>query len=300
MFFGLFTGKVLIMMRRGSLCNVKEGKKYVLRENSLESMLTPFVMASPGIDTNSGFYLIGGVIANLFVVLLSILLTMSGIVRASTQAGGFFLALILSGIWSIAFNFLPAYHGKEPNTGLKMLMLLSDAKAAYSFDQNMRFLYHLSTGHLERACQIDYPDLDEDDDAEPMSLFRASYLMRVYEVLVWAEQFDDASQILAAVYAYLSGFPDEWQQRLVEEAIFLMSVRASDEELYLSNELMSASRKQKLEQEDSFDSSKALFLWAVYHDQEARNGYLDKMTNACGMVPFQGARRAWIKVLQGL
>ena len=124
--------------------------------------------------------------------------------------------------------------------------------------------------------------------------------MRVYEVLVWAGEFDDASQILAAVYAHLSCFPDEWQQKLVEEAIFLMSARGSDEELFLSNELMSPARKQKLEQEDSFDSAKALFLWAVYHDETARSEYLDRMTKACTMVPFSGARRAWIKVLQGL
>lgn len=300
LFFGLFTGKTLVMMRKGSLCNVKEGKRYVLRENSLESSLTPFVMASPGVDSNSGFYLAGGVIGNLFVILISLLLVMSGLVRASSRTGGFFLALILAGIWSIAFNFLPAYHGKEMNTGLKVMTLLKDAKAAYSFDQNMRFVYHLSTGHLEKACQIDYPDLEEDEDDEPMSMFRASYLMRVYEVLVWAEQWDDASEILATVYAHMSGFPEEWQQRLIEEAIFLMSVRASDEELFLSNELMNPTRKQKLEQEDSFDSAKALFLWAVYHDETARDAYLEKMTKACGMVPFSGARRAWIKVLQGL
>ena len=153
--FGLSNGKDLIMMRRGSMCHVKEGKRYVLRENSFESFITPFVMASPAPDSNTGFYLMGGVIGNLTVILISLLLIMSGMVRASGRAGGFFLALILSGIWSIAFNALPCYHGKEPNTGLKVLKLLTDARAAYSFDQNMRFLYHLSNGHLERACQID-------------------------------------------------------------------------------------------------------------------------------------------------
>ena len=79
-----------------------------------------------------------------------------------------------------------------------------------------------------------------------------------------------------------------------------MSVRASSEELFLSNELMSPVKKQKLEQENTFDSFKALFFWAASFEESSREAYFDQMTDLVKMIPFKGARHAWIQLLQAL
>lgn len=292
--FGRLTGFDLAMLRFGSRSLVKENNSFVWREMTPESLMISVVMFKKDPkDPRYALYFLGGALVNLLVSALAFLLLFLKVFAPSSLIGAFLLSLLLSGMFVGLLTLLPGYQGLMPNDGMKWIQFLRDPLAKDSYVRNMSVIQNLSSDEEEFEPEI--VDLCADPDDDPMSLFRACYLLRVYEQYLWAGNADRASHILASLYFHMNDFPEEWQNRIMQEAVFFLCFSGSDEENDLADRLLTPSRRKFYEQNTASEAKRSLYFWSLHHKEMQRDTrkYQKSAFDAIQDVPFAKARQAW-------
>lgn len=313
--FGHLGGFKTLIVRKGSGSKVLENGRMTSREMVPESLIAPYIMGKAGSEDgqpayiNSFIYFMGGPLLNLAVLVISLVLLLTGLVRVDSPLGCPLIGVFFSGLWIFAIYGLPAYLGPLPNDAMKALMCSSSKLAKNSFEKDVAIIYDLAasaSGH-DFLYQV---DLDEDDDVEPMSIFRACYLLRVYEKLVWEGNMDRAQEVLASLYYHRLDLPEELKTRIVEEAVYTLSAADGKEERQLSKRLLDHVKEAVYAGDLSSVSQRSLLAYYTSicsadksaHDQEAGKlqQYQKKAKDSNSEVAFAGAREGWQRSMLSL
>lgn len=293
---GRMTGFEFFMLRLGSHSLVRESGEFVMRELTPESLLLSVVMAKkdPEDRLYTPFFL-GGAMLNLSVSLLAFILLFFKVFSPSSVLGALLYSLLFVGIYAGLMTLLPAYHGLLPNDGMRLIQFLRDPLARDSYVRNMAMIRYLSSDEEEEEPALETVDLLADDDDDPMSLFRASYLLRTYEQYLWAGNTERASHILASLYFHITDFPEEWQNRIMQEAIFFLCLSGSNEENDLADRLVTPGRRKYFEDNAASEAKRSLYFWSLHHQEMQRDTrrYSKKAFETLQLVPFAKARKAW-------
>lgn len=316
--FGRLAGYKTLIVRGNSDSKVLEKGRMTGREMVPESLIAPYIMGkAPSGDGKPAhihpfIYFMGGPLLNLAALAVSIILLFAGTVKVNSLPGCLLIGIFFSGLWVFAIYGLPAYLGSLPNDGMKALMCTSSKLAKESFEKNLAILYGLaqdaddaektSSSSLPDSSALYQVDLEEDDDVEPMSIFRACYLLRVYEKLIWDGRMDRAQQVLASLYYHRLDLPEELKARIVQEAVYALSASDGKEERQLSRKLLDHVKTSVYDQDFSSASQRSLLAYYTASGQESSKlqQYQMKAKDSNRDVAFAAAREGWQKAMLSL
>ena len=95
----------------------------------------------------------------------------------------------------------------------------------------------------------------------------------------------------------MSVFPEEWQQRILQESIFIVLSENRDPEL--AKLLMTEERCTQLEEIKTPESLRCLFAWNLRSEDRAQAAavYETEAIKAAGKVAFRPASEAWRRMI---
>lgn len=295
--FGRISGFKLISVSFLRQVHVKERAKIITRAALPESLFSTCLMAPQQSSSRISYtiYWLGGTFCNLVIGLLSLLILVIFRWHLDTIPGCFGFSIFQAGIFFVFLNALPMYHGCLPNDGLKALMMHRDPRLRAVFTKNLRILSWLSAAKLP---------LDQIPESllmhEPLSKkdpFTASLMLRQYELLLWRGSRKEARSILTWLYENMHCFPEEWQLRILQESIFVLSGDNRDPDLVAR--LMTEDRKIYFEESHSPESLRCLFAWALYSEEnkEKAREYETAAIKATAKIPFRPAAESWRRMI---
>ncbi len=295
--FGKLSGFRLIAVSFLRQVHVKEKKKIVTREPLPESLLTTCLMAPTQSTSRISYTLfwLGGTICNLVIGLFALLLMVLLRWHLDMILGCFCFSLFQAGIFFSFLNALPMYHGSLPNDGLKALLLHKDPRLRNVYTKNLRILSWLSQAN-QPLNQIPESMLMHEPFAKK-DVFTALLMMRQYELLLWRGSRREARDVLTWLFENISYFPEEWQQRILLESIFMLT--SDNREPDLINVLMTEERRKQLEEMHSPESLRCLFAWFLHasDNKEASAALENAAIKAAGRVAFRPAAEAWRRMI---
>ncbi len=295
--FGKLSGFQLIAVSFLRQVHVKEKKRIVTREPLPESLLTTCLMAPTQSTSRISYTLfwLGGTICNLVIGLFALLLMVLLRWHLDMILGCFCFSLFQAGIFFSFLNALPMYHGSLPNDGLKALLLHKDPRLRNVYTKNLRILSWLSQAN-QPLDQIPESMLMHEPFAKK-DVFTALLMMRQYELLLWRGSRREARDVLTWLFENISYFPEEWQQRILLESIFMLT--SDNREPDLINVLMTEERRRQLEEMHSPESLRCLFAWFLHskENKEAAATLENAAIKAAGRVAFRPAAEAWRRMI---
>ncbi len=295
--FGKLSGFQLIAVSFLRRVHVKERQKIVTREPLPESLLTTCLMAPTQSTSRISYTLfwLGGTICNLVIGLMALLLMVLLRWHLDMILGCFCFSLFQAGIFFAFLNALPMYHGSLPNDGLKALLLHKDPRLRNVYTKNLRILNWFSQAKLP-LDQIPESMLMH-EPFEKKDVFTALLMLRQYELLLWRGSRREARDVLTWLFDNISYFPEEWQQRILLESIFMLASDNRDPDLI--NVLMTEERRKQLEEMNSPESLRCLFAWFLHSEdhKEMAAAVENAAIKAAGRVAFRPAAEAWRRMI---
>ena len=294
--FGKLSGFHLIAISFLRHVHVKEKEKIITRQPLPESLLTTCLMAPTQSTSRISYtlYWLGGTICNLVAGLVALLVMVLMRWHLDTILGCFCFSLFQAGIFFVFLNALPMYHGCLPNDGLKALQLHKDPRMRNVYTKNLRILTCLSQTKLPLE-QIPSSLLTHEPFAQK-DVFTALLMMRQYELLLWRGNRKEARDVLTWLYENISCFPEEWQQRIMQESIFVLAGDNRDPELIKL--LMTEERRKQYEEQHSPESLRCLFAWSLRSEKDKKTAaYENEAIKAAGRVAFRPAAEAWRRMI---
>ena len=296
--FGRISGFRLLAISFLRHSHVKEQNRFVTRQPLPESLLTTCLMApiKPSSQTSYTFYWLGGSILNLMIGLISLMLMVLLRFSLDSWSGCFCFSLFQSGLWFAVLNGLPLYHGGLPNDGMKAVLFSRFPNQQKSWTTSLQIMQQLSQGH---SSINEIPDawLIPDQSAR-IDLFASMLLLHQYEVLVWKRQFNSAQKALLPLYENIASFPDEWQIRIWQECVYILSITSRD--LSLADKMMPPDRVKHYEDMRCAEAYRCLWAWAFFvkKDAQSASSYLQSANQALSRTPFRYAADAWRRQLR--
>ncbi len=297
--FGKISGLHVIAFTFFHRTYVKEGGKFRSCALFPESALNTCLMAPrPKHSASYTAYLMGGALFNLLFALTALILLLMQSWSLKQWQGCLCFSLFLTGVWSFLFSALPVYHAGIPNDGLQMYQLKKDAAEKDAFQKNLWILSLFSEG-----ISISEKDLELESDSKKQrkgNVFSAMLLLRCYELALWQGQSERAAQSLLSLYHRLYDLPDLLQQRVWMECIFYLSLPSCpDQDLDLTQRLMTRERIKRYEELASPESLRCLWIWALCGKQspELAAVYEEAVQESADQIAFHPAMQGWKKVL---
>lgn len=287
----------LMFLRRA---HVREAQQFCTRQTLPEHLLSSCLMAP---DHTGGFtgctlYWLGGTMLNLITSLLSLLIMLLVGWSLRDLPGCFLFSLFLTGLWYALFNGLPLKSGRLPSDGWKALILLRHPYAKEAFQKHGQLLSALSNEaqplqQLPEAMLTVAPEHLQHAD----NPFCAMLLLRQYEIHLCLGHTEQAEEILCALYENLSLYPEEWQNRILQECIYLLSMTGRSPEL--SEQLLTASRLHRYEEMATPASLRCLYAHTAMTSgpSPAAARYHKAAVRACSRIAFRPLAKAFKKLL---
>lgn len=305
LFGGLLSGLEVIAVSRftkdGRTAYVRENDHLVLRETPEELVLSSVIMAPRKEKAGHyGLFWMGGVLLVLMVSAVSLLLLFFAGLTLDTGAGSFLFSLYMAGLWVAAVYGLPCYFGQVPNDGMKAILFSASEDVRRSYEKDMQLLKAWGDEEPETVDISEealHKELSLDDDFDPMNLFRACQLLRLYEQLLFDGKEEAASSVLASLYFHRLDLPERLSLRVMEETVCCLIRGEGEEGLLLSDRLMNKDRIDMMREENSFSARKSLLEWACHtrrsHEKVSVEKLKSNVEDSLSQAAFPYRRRGW-------
>lgn len=290
---------------------VKEGRRYELRQTPHENELCNLIVDMKE-DKSSipGLYLLGGGLMNLILSLVCYLLLLIFQIQTQSLMGILFFGLFFSGLWIAAGSLIPMYRSLIPNDGMKLFLLIRRDLEKKAYLRNLFLISELSSSG-EREVPLHPEDIDllftildqeQEKPEKQLGIFIASFLMRLYDRLIWHEEYEVADRVLAVLFDHRYELPESWQALIKAESIYCLSLQGSLEQNDLTDRMVTADYQKTLENGKNAVMLRSLYAWSLHHyEMKEESAAFAKMASMSLLeTPFEYARIAWDRQLASI